>query len=236
MEARIKQLRSDKGRSKKLCRSNILGLYLAKTTFRTTQRSRNGGRVVHFRVVEESHRRRKGNGPNEPTERAIGRERKKEGERGRERGARRLARSFSRCVYLGRDMKNASNGPPGTSPFKSTATPANLPPLFRSKVTCWHKFPRPGRIHGPCPDGKSWLSSRVVNKARDIALLRAVACEMRGTRNISLPVIDAKRPNRFCDNCRCELRSTLCSRTTLMQSVTDATNVKTFRYCVLRIP
>ena len=161
-------------------------------------------------------------------------DRSRERERERER-ARRLARSFSRCVYLGRDMKNASNGPPGTSPFKSTATPANLPPLFRSKVTCWHKFPRPGHIHGPCPDGKSRLSSRVVNKARDIALLRAVACEMRGTRNISLLVIDAKCPNRFCDNCRCELRSTLCSRTTLMQSVTDTTNVKTFRYCVLCI-
>lgn len=26
-----------------------------------------------------------------------------------------------RCIYLGRDMKNASNGPRGTSPFKSTA-------------------------------------------------------------------------------------------------------------------
>lgn len=26
-------------------------------------------------------------------------------------------------VYLGRDMKNASNGPPATSPFKSTAIP-----------------------------------------------------------------------------------------------------------------
>lgn len=35
-----------------------------------------------------------------------------------EKGSQPLA---PRCIYLGRDMKNASNGPRGTSPFKSTA-------------------------------------------------------------------------------------------------------------------
>lgn len=35
--------------------------------------------------------------------------------------ARLLLLLVPRCVYLGQDMKNASNGPRGTSPFKSTA-------------------------------------------------------------------------------------------------------------------
>ena len=77
-------------------------------------------------------------------------------EENRERGKVSIERRRRCCtmevqsgVYLGRDMKNASNGPPATSPFNSTAIPPS-PRLFRSKVTCESNFdpsllPRRGR-------------------------------------------------------------------------------------------
>jgi len=71
-------------------------------------------------------------------ETAERREEEKKGEERRVWGACHLCLG----VYLGRDMKNASNGPRGTSPFKSTAI---LP-------TCHHFSDQklPARVTFPC--------------------------------------------------------------------------------------
>lgn len=68
--------------------------------------------------------------------------------RGEERRRGKERRVWGAChlclgVYLGRDMKNASNGPRGTSPFKSTAI--LLP-------TCHHFSDQklPARVTFPC--------------------------------------------------------------------------------------
>lgn len=90
-------------------------------------------------------------------------------EENRERGKVSIERRRRCCtmevqpgVYLGRDMKNASNGPPATSPFNSTAIPPS-PRLFRSKVTCESNFdpsllPRRGRGREEIYLSSFWLT------------------------------------------------------------------------------